>query len=100
MKSVIRKRSAEILTSVAEGIHMQLQTAESQIQADMGKLTSLTKSKRKHLEMRFQELQGQLNVIYAKFKEEVHQHLQDCRDTVECLDANHMELRGIVKNKI
>ncbi|XP_071922597.1 meiosis-specific protein ASY3-like [Coffea arabica] len=99
MKSVIRKRSAEILTSVAEGIHMQLQTAESQIQADMGKLTSLTKSKRKHLEMRFQELQGQLNVIYAKFKEEVHQHLQDCRDTVECLDANHMELRGIVEKQ-
>ena len=45
------------------------------------------------------ELQGQLNVIYAKFKEEVHQHLQDCRDTVECLDANHMELRGIVEKQ-
>ncbi|KAL3519010.1 hypothetical protein ACH5RR_021599 [Cinchona calisaya] len=94
MKSVVRKRSAEILMSVAEGIHMQLQIAESEIQADIGKLTSLNKTKRKRLEMRIQELQGEFSIIHAKFKEEVHRYLQDCTNTVDDLDAHQMELRG------
>lgn len=35
MKSVANKRSAEILTSVATELHLQLQSAESQIQTDV-----------------------------------------------------------------
>lgn len=35
MKSMVKKKSAEILMSVAEGIQFQLQTAQHQIQADM-----------------------------------------------------------------
>lgn len=35
MKSMTSKRSAEILTSVATEIHLQLQNAESQIQTDV-----------------------------------------------------------------
>lgn len=35
MKSVTNQRSAEILESVAENIHTQLQNAEFQIKADM-----------------------------------------------------------------
>lgn len=32
---MVKKRSAEILISVAEAIQLQLRTAETQIQADM-----------------------------------------------------------------
>lgn len=35
MKSVANRRSAEILTSVATEMHLQLQNAESQIQTDL-----------------------------------------------------------------
>ncbi|KAA8542982.1 hypothetical protein F0562_021523 [Nyssa sinensis] len=94
MKSVTSKKSAEILISVAEGIHSQLQNAESQIQTDVGKLTGLSKSKRKRLETRFQEQQEQLKLIHEKFKEEVNQHIRDCRSTLEGLEAHRVEFKG------
>ncbi|XP_059644203.1 meiosis-specific protein ASY3 [Cornus florida] len=96
MKSVTSKKSAEILMSVAEGIHSQLHNAESQIQTDLGKLSSLCKSKRKRLDTRFQEQQEQLRIINEKFKEEVSQHIQDCRSAVEGVEAQRMEFKGTV----
>lgn len=45
------------------------------------------------------ELQGELNIIHAKFKEEVHQHLQDCRHTVDGLNAHQMKLRGTMEKQ-
>ncbi|KAJ4825573.1 hypothetical protein Tsubulata_006507, partial [Turnera subulata] len=55
MKAAARKKSSEILMSVYEEIQSQLQNVDSQIQSDLGKLTSLGKSKRKRVETRFQD---------------------------------------------
>ncbi|KAJ8565793.1 hypothetical protein K7X08_008369 [Anisodus acutangulus] len=99
LKSVSNQRSAEILKSVAEKIHMQLQNAEFQIQADMGRITSLNKSKRKHVEEMLQEKQQHLNAIYEKFKEEVNQHLQDCKSTLESLEAHEVEVKATVEKR-
>ncbi|KAF2324989.1 hypothetical protein GH714_022097 [Hevea brasiliensis] len=99
MKSVTRKKSSEILMSVSEDIHLQLQNIESQIQTDVGKLTSISKSKRKRLETRLQEQQEKLKLIHDKFKEDIHQHLHDCKRTVEELEMHHNELKGTVKKQ-
>nr|XP_016451641.1 PREDICTED: uncharacterized protein LOC107776280 [Nicotiana tabacum] len=99
MKSVTNQRSAEILESVAENIHTQLQNAEFQIKADMGKITSLNKSKRKHVEEVLQEKQQHLNAIYERFKEEVNQHLQDCKSTLESLEAHEVEVKATVEKR-
>lgn len=40
------------------------------------------------------EQQEQLKLIYEKFKEEVDQHLQDCRSTFEGLEADQLEFKG------
>jgi len=89
---VTNQRSVEILTSVAKKVHMQLQNAEFQIQADMGKLTSLNKSKRKHVEEVLQEKQQHLSSIYERCKEEVTRHLQDCKSTLQSLEAHDHSL--------
>ncbi|CAN4112704.1 unnamed protein product [Withania somnifera] len=99
LKSVTNKKSAEILKSVAEKIQMQLQNAEFQIQADMGRITSLNKSKRKHVEEVLQEKQEHLNAIYEKFKEEVTWHLQDCKSTLESLEAHEVEVKATVEKR-
>ncbi|MCD7457715.1 hypothetical protein HAX54_035949 [Datura stramonium] len=99
LKSVTNQRSAEILKSVAEKIHMQLQNAEFQIQADMGRITSLNKSKRKHVEEVLQEKQQHLNAIYERFKEEVNRHLQDCKSTLESLEAHEVEVKATVEKR-
>ncbi|XP_055815139.1 meiosis-specific protein ASY3 isoform X2 [Solanum dulcamara] len=99
LKSVTNQRSAEILKSVAEKIHMQLQNAEFQIQADMGRITSLNKSKRKHVEEVLQEKQQHLNAIYERFKEEVTRHLQDCKSTLESLEAHEVEVKATVEKR-
>ncbi|CAK9145293.1 unnamed protein product [Ilex paraguariensis] len=99
MKSVTSQKSAEILMSVAEGIHLQLQNTESQIQTNLGILTSLSKSKQKRLETRFQEQQKQLKAMHERFKEEVNQHLQDCMSTLEGLEAQHIDCKGTVKKQ-
>ncbi|RZB41502.1 Meiosis-specific protein ASY3, partial [Glycine soja] len=120
LKSMTSQKSSEILKSVAEEIHLQLQNVHSQIQTDMGKLTSLGKSKRKRLETRFEEVfsllsfvpfltfsssnknvdqQKQLRLIYNRFKEEVNQHLQDCRSTVEDLEADRIEIKRTMEKQ-
>ncbi|XP_019429185.1 PREDICTED: uncharacterized protein LOC109336807 isoform X2 [Lupinus angustifolius] len=99
LKSMTSQKSSEILKSVAEEIHLQLQNVHSQIQTDIGKLTGLSKSKRKRLETRFEDQQKHLRLIYDKFKEEVNLHLQDCRSTVEALDADQIEIKGAMEKQ-
>ncbi|KAJ8898731.1 hypothetical protein K2173_004908 [Erythroxylum novogranatense] len=92
-----RKKSSEILMSVSEDIHLQLQNIDCQIQADLEKLRSDSKLKRKDLEVGFQEQQEQLKLIYDKFREEMSQHLENCKSTLEGLELNQIELKGTVK---
>ncbi|KAL6219671.1 hypothetical protein ACLB2K_007430 [Fragaria x ananassa] len=99
MKTATTRISSEILASVAVEVQLQLQNVESQIQTDMGKLTNLSKLKRKKLETRFEEQQGQLKVICDKFKEQVNQHLQDCRNTIEGLEVYQTEFKGTVEKQ-
>lgn len=93
------RQSAEILLSVSKNIHSQLQNAESKIQNEVGKLTNLGKSKRMRPENQCQEQQEQLKRIYEKFKEEVDQHLEKCRSTLEGLEAHEVEVRGMVEKQ-
>lgn len=99
MMSATNKRCSDILVSAAEEIHLQLCNAESQIQTDSGRLTSLSKLKRKHLETRFQEQQEHLKVIYDKFRKEIHQYIQDCRGALEELEAECAELKGAIERQ-
>ncbi|KAG9459996.1 hypothetical protein H6P81_004504 [Aristolochia fimbriata] len=93
-KSQKRKKCSEIQASLSDRIHMQLQSVESQIQRDMEKFTSLSRSKKRRLESRFEEKQERLKLIHEKFKEEVSQHLQDFQSAFGELEAFHMELKG------
>ncbi|XP_044502210.1 meiosis-specific protein ASY3-like [Mangifera indica] len=99
MDSETRKKSSEILTSISEGICLQLLDVESQIQTDVGKLTSVSKSKRKHLETRFEEQKEQLELICKKFKEDIHHHLQNFTSTLKVLEADQIELKRKVKKQ-
>ncbi|XP_052184219.1 meiosis-specific protein ASY3 isoform X2 [Diospyros lotus] len=99
IKSVTIKKSAEVLTSAAEGIYLQLQSTESQIQSDVGKLTGVSKSKRKRLEAEFEAQQEQLKLLHSKFKTEINQLLQEYRHTVEGLEAQRIELKGSVEKQ-
>ncbi|PIA60628.1 hypothetical protein AQUCO_00300260v1 [Aquilegia coerulea] len=99
MHTGTNKKSSEILASVAEEIQLQLQNVNSQINRDVLKFTNLSKSKRKSLETRFQEQHEQLKSIQCKFKEEVAQHLQECKSTLEDLEAFQIELKGNAKKQ-
>ncbi|KAG5078771.1 hypothetical protein JHK86_002836 [Glycine max] len=68
LKSMTSQKSSEILKSVAEEIHLQLQNVHTQIQTDI-------------------------------FKEEVNQHLQDCRSTVEDLEADQIEIKRAMEKQ-
>ncbi|GKB32740.1 meiosis-specific protein ASY3 [Tanacetum coccineum] len=95
--STTSKQSAAILLSVSENKHSQLQNAESKIQNEVGKQTNLGKSKRMHPEKQLREQQEQLKGIYEKFKEEVDQHLEKCRRTLEGLDQ--VQVKGMVEKQ-
>ncbi|XVF22209.1 hypothetical protein REPUB_Repub12eG0154000 [Reevesia pubescens] len=99
MDSATRERSSEILMSISEEIKSLLQNAESQIESDVGKLTSLSKTKRKRLETRLQEQQEQLKLILEKFKEDIHHHLLDCNSILEGMEVHQIELKGIMKKQ-
>lgn len=43
--------------------------------------------------------QKQLRLIHEKFKEEVNLHLKDCRGTVESLEADQMEIKGVLEKQ-
>ncbi|XP_026657893.2 meiosis-specific protein PAIR3-like [Phoenix dactylifera] len=94
VKSHTNKKSSKTLSVAAEKIRLQLQDAESHIQADLRKFIGTGNSKRKHLESKFQEQQGKLKFIHDKFKEEVNQHLLDCTSILEEFEAHQTELKG------
>ncbi|KAL9275375.1 Meiosis-specific protein ASY3-like protein [Drosera capensis] len=96
---VMKRRCLDILVSAADEVHQHLQTVKSQIQIDIEKITSQSRSKGKCLETKFQGLQDQLNTIHEKFKEEIDHHLQDCRNSVEELEAEQTELRGAIERQ-
>ena len=47
----------------------------------------------------FTEQQQQLTRINKKFKEEVNQHLQDCRNSLQELEAQQIEFKGTMEKK-
>ncbi|KAK4800086.1 hypothetical protein SAY86_025451 [Trapa natans] len=96
VKLLTSKKSSEILTSVAERIHAQLQSVESQIQTDTSKLSGLSKQKRKRLETQFQEQEEKLKMIHGNFKKEISHLLEDCRGVIQGLENNHLELKGTI----
>ncbi|KAF8008229.1 hypothetical protein BT93_K2030 [Corymbia citriodora subsp. variegata] len=96
LKSVTRKKSAEILTSVTERIHVQLQTVESQIQSDMGKLKSLNKQKRKLLEAEFQEASHKKLIL--QLEEAIGTQLHDAEKRIS--DMNKLAREQMLQLKL
>ena len=41
----------------------------------------------------FTEQQEQLKLIHEKFKDEINQHMQDCRGSIEGLEVHQIELQ-------
>ncbi|MED6144522.1 hypothetical protein PIB30_016369 [Stylosanthes scabra] len=99
LRSMACHKSSEILKSVSEEIDLQLQNVHSHIQTDMGKLTNLSKFKRKQIETKFEDQQKQLRLICDRFKEEVNMHLQDCKSTIEDLEADQIEIKGSLEKQ-
>ncbi|KZV22620.1 chaperone protein ClpD, chloroplastic [Dorcoceras hygrometricum] len=97
MKLMVEKRSAEILMEAADGIHLQLKHADSQITKDVEKLINHSKVKRRRLDARYQEQHEQLVGIWKRFESEVDQHLQGYEHLVEDLEEFGTELEGNVK---
>ncbi|KAA3475132.1 Ankyrin and armadillo repeat-containing [Gossypium australe] len=97
--SATTKKSTEILMSISEEMKSMLLNAEAQIESDVGKLTSLSKTKRKRLETRLQEQQELLKLILEKFKEDIHRHLLDCSSILEGMEAYQNELKGTMKKQ-
>ncbi|PPD81016.1 hypothetical protein GOBAR_DD22041 [Gossypium barbadense] len=93
------KKSTEILMSISEEMKSMLLNAEAQIESDVGKLTGLSKTKRKRLETRLLEQQELLKLILEKFKEDIHRHLLDCSSILEGMEAHQNELKGIMKKQ-
>ncbi|KAI0506982.1 hypothetical protein KFK09_013100 [Dendrobium nobile] len=87
------KKSCEIISAVAEKIKQQLQDFDSKIQEDMGKFSAASKSKRKHLESRFEEHQERLGLIHEKYKEDFNHQLLNCSSTLEELEAQNVEIK-------
>ncbi|ESQ39342.1 hypothetical protein EUTSA_v10001318mg [Eutrema salsugineum] len=99
LKSAAKKKSSEIIASVTEEIHLELENVKSQIITEAGKASNLAKTKRKHAETRLQEQQEKMRMIHEKFKDDVGQHLEDFKSTIEGLEANHSELKGAIKKQ-
>ncbi|CAM0907967.1 unnamed protein product [Alopecurus aequalis] len=96
IKSETSNKSSEILAASGEIIRQHLQGVEVQMQDDVDKLVNAGKSKRKRLELTFEE---QLRVLHEKFKEEVNQQLLGCKNSLEDFEAYHAELKGVADKK-
>ncbi|XP_020520520.1 meiosis-specific protein ASY3 [Amborella trichopoda] len=94
IKSQTAKRSSEILASAAEIIKKQLQHVECQIQSAIYNLRTLSKAKRKRLELRFQDQQERLRLIQEKFKEDINQLVQDCKSAMVEFEEDQLTLRA------
>ncbi|KAG6699828.1 hypothetical protein I3842_08G082600 [Carya illinoinensis] len=99
IKSETTKKSSEILMSTSDEIYLQLQNLESHIQTNVGKFTSISKSRRKGFEVKLEEQQKELKLIHEKFKEDINRHLQDYRSTLEGLEAHHLELKRTMEKQ-
>lgn len=47
----------------------------------------------------YAEQQGKLKDIYARFKNEVNVHLQDCKSTLEGLELQQTEFKDIIEEQ-
>ena len=47
----------------------------------------------------FTEQQEQLKLIHEKFKDEINQHIQDCRSSIEGLEVHQIELKRNVERQ-
>ncbi|KAJ4892496.1 Uncharacterized protein Rs2_32244 [Raphanus sativus] len=99
LKSAARKKSSEIIASVSEEIHLELENVKSHIITEAEKTSNVAKTKRKHAETRLQEQQEKMRMIHEKFKDDVGNHLEDFKSTIEGLEANHSELKGSIKKQ-
>ncbi|KAI4340972.1 hypothetical protein MLD38_025755 [Melastoma candidum] len=99
VKLVTANKSSEILNSLAATIQAHMQSVESQIQSDIGKLKSFSKQKRKFLEREFQEQEKELKSIHERFQKELGQHVQHCLETTEDLEGNKKELKKILEKQ-
>ncbi|CAE6054738.1 unnamed protein product [Arabidopsis arenosa] len=99
LKSAAEKKSSEIIASVSEEIHLELENVKSHIITEAGKTSNLAKTKRKHAETRLQEQQEKMRMIHEKFKDDVSHHLEDFKSTIEELEGNHSELKGSIKKQ-
>uniref|UniRef100_A0A0D3BNN9 Meiosis-specific protein ASY3-like coiled-coil domain-containing protein n=1 Tax=Brassica oleracea var. oleracea TaxID=109376 RepID=A0A0D3BNN9_BRAOL len=99
LKSAAKKKSSEIIASVSEEIHLELENVKSHIITEAEKTSNVAKTKRKHAETRLQEQQEKMRMIHEKFKDDVGNHLEDFKSTIEGLEANHSELKGSIKKQ-
>ncbi|KAG7639993.1 hypothetical protein ISN45_At02g042400 [Arabidopsis thaliana x Arabidopsis arenosa] len=99
LKSAAEKKSSEIIASVSEEIHLELENIKSHIITEAGKTSNLAKTKRKHAETRLQEQEEKMRMIHEKFKDDVSHHLEDFKSTIEELEANQSELKGSIKKQ-
>ncbi|XP_021897184.1 meiosis-specific protein ASY3 isoform X3 [Carica papaya] len=84
LASAAKKKSSEILISVSNGIKLQLQNAEFQIQTDLENLTSLSNSKRKHVETRLQETSHKK--LISQLEEAVQNQLDDAHRRITAVN--------------
>ncbi|KAJ0258146.1 Meiosis-specific protein ASY3 [Hirschfeldia incana] len=99
LKSAAKKKSSEIIASVSEEIHLELENVKSHIITEAEKTSNVAKTKRKHAETRLQEQQEKMRMIQEKFKDDVGNHLEDFKSTIEELEANHSDLKGSIKKQ-
>ncbi|KAF3580326.1 hypothetical protein DY000_02028316 [Brassica cretica] len=99
LKAAAKKKSSEIIASVSEEIHLELENVKSHIITEAEKTSNVAKTKRKHAETRLQEQQEKMRMIHEKFKDDVGHHLEDFKSTIEGLEANHSELKGSIKKQ-
>ncbi|KAG2290691.1 hypothetical protein Bca52824_050295 [Brassica carinata] len=99
LKSAAKKKSSEIIASVSEEIHLELENVKSHIITEAEKTSNVAKTKRKHAETRLQEQHEKMRMIHDKFKDDVGNQLEDFKSTIEGLEANHSELKGSIKKQ-
>ncbi|KAL1189258.1 Meiosis-specific protein ASY3 [Cardamine amara subsp. amara] len=99
LKSAAEKKSSEIIASVSEEMHLELENVKSHIITEAGKTSNLAKAKRKHAETRLQEQQEKMRMIHEKFKDDVGHHLEDFKSIIEELEAEQSELKGSIKKQ-
>ncbi|XP_019082437.1 PREDICTED: uncharacterized protein LOC104793679 [Camelina sativa] len=99
VKSAAEKKSSEIIASVSEEIHLELENVKSHIITEAGKASNLAKTKRKHAETRLEEQQEKMRMIHEKFKDDVSHQLEEFKSSIDGLEAHHSDLKGSIKKQ-